>query len=167
LFISDWIYEKTGKRRIAKQVGSHLQQLVEANIVSVRDCHVGDELIDIMMFCIVLTLLSPTRCLYRPASPEFHHRDGHLAYGPPPPRCKTFKQVGILLQASQPPPTALLQTRQYVMLPPFNLTLLNTKTNYSGFELSQIDVETFADLKKGSSQLKQAMKTFKKREKLV
>ena len=53
------------------------------------------------------------------------------------------------------------------MLPPFNLTLLNTKTNYSGFELSQIGVETFADLKKGSSQLKQAMKTFKKRETLV
>ena len=57
------------------------------------------------------------------------------------------------------------------MLPPFNLlTLLNTKpvsTNYSGFELSQIDMETFADLKKGSSQLKQAMKTFKKQEKFV
>jgi hypothetical protein len=32
------------------------------------------------MFCIVLTLLSPTRRPYRPASPEFHHRDGHLAY---------------------------------------------------------------------------------------
>lgn len=62
---------------------------VEANVVSVRDCHVGDELIDIMMFCIVLTLLSPTRRPYRPASPEFHHRDGHLAYGPPPPRCET------------------------------------------------------------------------------
>ena len=26
-FISDWIYEKTGKRRTAKQVGSRLQQL--------------------------------------------------------------------------------------------------------------------------------------------
>src|SRR5271168_5630862 len=60
-FIADWIYEKTGKRRTAKLVGSRLQQLVEANIVSVRDCHVGDELINIMMFCIVLTLLSPTR----------------------------------------------------------------------------------------------------------
>ena len=26
-FISDWIFEKTGKRRTAKQVGSRLQQL--------------------------------------------------------------------------------------------------------------------------------------------
>lgn len=34
----------------------------------------------------VLTLLSPTRRPPRPTSlsPEFHHRDGHLAYGPPP-----------------------------------------------------------------------------------
>ena len=40
-------------------------------------------------------------------------------------------------------------------------------TSCSGFELSQMDMETFADLKKGSLQLKQAMNTFKKREKFV
>ncbi|CAA7260370.1 unnamed protein product [Cyclocybe aegerita] len=64
-FISDWIYEKTGKRRTAKQVGSRLQQL--------RDTCGGKRL---------LNLLSPTR---RPCprpisrSPEFAHRDGHLS----------------------------------------------------------------------------------------
>ncbi|KAF8161516.1 hypothetical protein B0H34DRAFT_383046 [Crassisporium funariophilum] len=68
-FISDWIFEKTHKRRTAKQVGSRLQQL--------RDTCGGKRL---------LNLLSPHRrpCRTPSLSPEFHHKDGHLAYGPPP-----------------------------------------------------------------------------------
>jgi len=75
-FISDWIFEKTGKRRTAKQVGSRLQQL--------RDTCGGKRL---------LTLLSPIRRRrpYRSTSlsPEFHHKEGHLAYGQPPLRCES------------------------------------------------------------------------------
>ena len=39
----------------------------------------------------VITLLSPTRRLRCPPSQssEFHHRDGHLAYGPPSLRCES------------------------------------------------------------------------------
>ncbi|KAF8911675.1 hypothetical protein CPB84DRAFT_1762565 [Gymnopilus junonius] len=71
-FISDWIYEKTGKRRTAKQVGSRLQQL--------RDTCGGKRL---------LNLLSPNRRPYRAPSltPEFQYKDGHLSYGPPSLRC--------------------------------------------------------------------------------
>ncbi|KAF8805239.1 hypothetical protein BYT27DRAFT_7192967 [Phlegmacium glaucopus] len=68
-FISDWIYEKTGKRRTAKQVGSRLQQL--------RDTCGGKRL---------LTLISPIArrpCRPTSLSPKFHHRNGHLAYGTP------------------------------------------------------------------------------------
>ncbi|KAH9485766.1 Conidiophore development regulator abaA [Psilocybe cubensis] len=67
-FISDWIFEKTGKRRTAKQVGSRLQQL--------RDTCGGKRL---------LNLLSPNRrpCRTPSLSPEFQHKDGHLVYGPP------------------------------------------------------------------------------------
>ncbi|PPQ73543.1 hypothetical protein CVT24_007453 [Panaeolus cyanescens] len=68
-FISDWIYEKTGKRRTAKQVGSRLQQL--------RDTCGGKRL---------LNLLSPNRrpCRTSSLSPEFQHRDNSSNYGPPP-----------------------------------------------------------------------------------
>ncbi|KAF8959979.1 hypothetical protein BDZ97DRAFT_1368066 [Flammula alnicola] len=67
-FISDWIYEKTGKRRTAKQVGSRLQQL--------RDTCGGKRL---------LNLLSPNRrpCRTPSMSPEFQHRDGHMPFPPP------------------------------------------------------------------------------------
>ncbi|KAF9479379.1 hypothetical protein BDN70DRAFT_894998 [Pholiota conissans] len=67
-FISDWIFEKTGKRRTAKQVGSRLQQL--------RDTCGGKRL---------LTLLSPNRRPYRTPSlsPEYQHKDGHMAFPPP------------------------------------------------------------------------------------
>ncbi|KAF9047594.1 hypothetical protein BJ165DRAFT_1113328 [Panaeolus papilionaceus] len=69
-FISDWIYEKTGKRRTAKQVGSRLQQL--------RDTCGGKRL---------LNLLSPNRrpCRTSSLSPEFQQqRDSSSSYGPPP-----------------------------------------------------------------------------------
>jgi transcriptional enhancer factor len=68
-FISDWIFEKTGKRRTAKQVGSRLQQL--------RDTCGGKRL---------LNLLSPNRrpCRTPSLSPEFQqHKAGHLTYEPP------------------------------------------------------------------------------------
>ncbi|KAF9525005.1 hypothetical protein CPB83DRAFT_860393 [Crepidotus variabilis] len=67
-FISDWIYEKTGKRRTAKQVGSRLQQL--------RDTCGGKKL---------LKLLSPIRPPIRPSSlsPTLRHKDDHQTYGPP------------------------------------------------------------------------------------
>ncbi|KAF9481159.1 hypothetical protein BDN70DRAFT_876623 [Pholiota conissans] len=65
-FISDWIFEKTGKRRTAKQVGARLQQL--------RDTCGGKRL---------LTLLSPNRRPNRTPSlspePEYQHKDGHMA----------------------------------------------------------------------------------------
>jgi len=65
-FISEWIFQKTGKRRTAKQVGSRLQQL--------RDTCGGKR---------ILTLLRPK---YRWTSPsrEFHHRDDL-----PPPQCES------------------------------------------------------------------------------
>lgn len=49
----------------------------------------GDELIELSS--IVLHLLTPTRRPYRPASlsSEFHHRAGHLVYGPPSLRCES------------------------------------------------------------------------------
>ncbi|KAF5316854.1 hypothetical protein D9611_003608 [Ephemerocybe angulata] len=61
-FISDWIFEKTGKRRTAKQVGSRLQQL--------RDSCGGRKL---------LNLLAPKRPIPHRASslsPEIPHRSG-------------------------------------------------------------------------------------------
>ncbi len=38
-FISDWIFEKTGKRRTAKQVGSRLQQLRDTCGGKRCECH--------------------------------------------------------------------------------------------------------------------------------
>lgn len=71
-FISDWIYEKTGKRRTAKQVGSRLQQL--------RDTCGGKRL---------LKLLTPNRPLARPASlslsPELQDVAGPSNFRGPPP----------------------------------------------------------------------------------
>ncbi|TEB38008.1 hypothetical protein FA13DRAFT_1785853 [Coprinellus micaceus] len=61
-FISDWIYDKTGKRRSAKQVGSRLQQL--------RDTCGGRKL---------LNLLTPRKPIPRPPSsqsPELSQRPG-------------------------------------------------------------------------------------------
>jgi len=37
-FISDWVYEKTGKRRTAKQVGSHLQRFRDVSGGKQREC---------------------------------------------------------------------------------------------------------------------------------
>ena len=70
---------------------------------------------------------------------------------------------------SIPEVTALLQVHQHVLLPPTNfLTVLNTRplqVNNSGFDLSPADMEVFNDLKTGKTQLKKAMKDFRKREK--
>lgn len=97
-FISDWIYEKTGKRRTAKQVGSRLQQLRDTcggkrcrspnATVRLRDVRAN-------LTCpIVLKLLTPNRPLARPASlslsPELQDVAGPSNFrGPPPLRHDT------------------------------------------------------------------------------
>jgi transcriptional enhancer factor len=64
-FISDWIFEKTGKRRTAKQVGSRLQQL--------RDTCGGKKL---------LKLLSPIRPLPRAITPP-PKKDSQMTHASP------------------------------------------------------------------------------------
>jgi transcriptional enhancer factor len=85
-FISDWIFDKTGKRRTAKQVGSRLQQL--------RDTCGGKRL---------LSLLSPNRRLPRPPSlsPDFPAKDGS-SYGPPP---LPYDSESCSDSSGSPPPT--------------------------------------------------------------
>ncbi|KDR69909.1 hypothetical protein GALMADRAFT_104012 [Galerina marginata CBS 339.88] len=80
-FISDWIFEKTGKRRTAKQVGSRLQQLRDT-CGGKRPYHHRRRR---PFLKLVLNLLTPNRrpCRTPSLSPEFQHRDGHLTYGPP------------------------------------------------------------------------------------
>ena len=71
---------------------------------------------------------------------------------------------------SIPEATASLQVHQHVLLPQSNfLTVLNNRplrVNNSGFDLSHVHMVLFNDLKKGKAQLKDAMKAFKKREKV-
>ncbi|KIK05809.1 hypothetical protein K443DRAFT_90627 [Laccaria amethystina LaAM-08-1] len=97
-FISDWIYEKTGKRRTAKQVGSRLQQLRDTcggkrckspnATVRLHDVRANST-------CpIVLKLLTPNRPVARPASlslsPELQDVAGPSNFrGPPPLRHDT------------------------------------------------------------------------------
>ncbi|KIM36784.1 hypothetical protein M413DRAFT_448921 [Hebeloma cylindrosporum] len=97
-FISDWIFEKTGKTRSAKQVGSRLQQL--------RDTCGGKRL---------LNLLSPIRRTFHPPpSPEFQHKDGHLTYGPPPLRYESESGSDSSLSAP-PTPTEAHATLQNLL----------------------------------------------------
>ena len=81
-FISDWIYEKTGKRRSAKQVGSRLQQLRDTcgakrskKLFTVVPC----QSINIISNIVRNLLLHP-----RHISPDVHHK-----HGTRPTRCES------------------------------------------------------------------------------
>jgi transcriptional enhancer factor len=88
-FISDWIFEKTGKRRTAKQVGSRLQQLRDTcggkKAYVLHPCSIVFEPLfgDLIVFhSTVLKLLSPIRPLPRPSTPP-PNKDSQMTHSSP------------------------------------------------------------------------------------
>ena len=83
-FISDWIFEKTGKRRTAKQVGSRLQQLRDTcggkKRTYFQPC--SSRYSEISFYSTVLKLLSPIRSLPRPTTPP-PKKDSQMTHASP------------------------------------------------------------------------------------
>lgn len=113
-FISDWIFDKTGKRRTAKQVGSRLQQLRDTCGGKKRMCPpTGYSEIS---FCslLVLKLLSPIRPTPRTITPP-PKTDSHMTHPSPSSAydSESSSEASASLPATPTEATTNLQTLLY------------------------------------------------------